>query len=151
MIQTVFGALGRFDRNEKLTPYGVFFMRMTLVAIWIAHFWYKVGYRGMPATVQFFGSLGYPDWFAWADVAAEAVAIVMLACGIYVRALCPLLLIILVPATMVWIPKGFYFVNSGYEFMLTWCILQVVQTLLGPGAFCLRWPEPRAFFAANAD
>jgi putative oxidoreductase len=151
MIPAVFGALGRLDRNEKLTPYGIFFMRMTLVAIWIAHFWYKVGYRGMPATVKFFESLGYPSWFAWADVAAEAVAIVMLACGIYVRALCPLLLIILVPATMVWIPKGFYFVNSGYEFMLTWCILQVVQTLLGPGAFCVRLPEARVEFAATAD
>jgi hypothetical protein len=49
MIPAVFGALGRLDRNRTLTPDGIFFMRMTLVAIWIAHFWYKVGYRGMPA------------------------------------------------------------------------------------------------------
>jgi len=151
MIRKVLGVLEHFDRDEKMTASGVFMLRMTLVAIWIAHFWFKVGYRGMPATMKFFGSLGYPDWFAWADVIAEAVAIVMLACGIYVRTLCPLLLIILVPATVVWIPKGFYFVNSGYEFMLTWCVLQVVQTLLGPGAFCLRLPDRRPEFAATAD
>jgi uncharacterized membrane protein YphA (DoxX/SURF4 family) len=89
----------------------------------------------MPATVTFFQSLGYPSWFAWADVIAEFVAIVMLICGIYVGTVCLLLLIILIPATLVWIPKGFYFVNAGYEFMLTWCILQVVQAVLGAGAF----------------
>jgi hypothetical protein len=30
---------------------------MTPAATWIAHFWFKVGYRGMPVI---FGSLGYP-------------------------------------------------------------------------------------------
>ena len=49
-LRTFFAALQRFDRNETLIPYGIFLLRMTLVAIWIAHFWYKVGYRGMPAT-----------------------------------------------------------------------------------------------------
>jgi putative oxidoreductase len=145
MIGTFLTALRRFDRNETLTPYGIFLLRMTLVAIWIAHFWFKVGYKGMPATVAFFDSLGYPSWFAWADVVAEFVAIIMLLCGIYVRTLSLLLLVILIPATMVWIPKGFYFVNAGYEFMLTWCILQVVQSLLGPGAFSLADREPDGY------
>jgi len=137
MIRMLSDKFLRFDRNETLIPYGIFMLRMTLVAIWIAHFWFKVGYRGMPATETFFASLGYPVWFAWADVIAEAVAIIMLALGVYVRVLCPLLLVILIPATLVWIPKGFYFVGAGYEFMLTWCILQLVQALLGPGAFSL--------------
>jgi putative oxidoreductase len=143
MISTVLAALQRFDRNKAMIPYGIFLLRITLVAIWIAHWWYKVGYRGMPATVTFFHSLGYPSWFAWADVIAEFVAIIMLICGIYVRTVSLLLLIILIPATLVWIPKGFYFVNAGYEFMLTWCILQVVQAVLGPGAFSLAARVPR--------
>jgi putative oxidoreductase len=150
MIGAFFSALERFDRNKALTPYGIFALRITLTAIWIAHFWFKVGYRGMPATVTFFESLGYPSWFAWADVAAESVAIVMLLCGVYVRTLCILLLVILVPATLVWVPKGFYFVGGGYEFMLTWCILQVVQSLLGPGAFSLASREPGAGFGDRA-
>jgi putative oxidoreductase len=142
MMRTFLTALQRFDRNEVMIPYGVFLLRITLVALWIAHWWFKVGYRGMPATVTFFDSLGYPSWFAWADVTAELVAIVMLICGIYVRTVCLLLLVILIPATLVWIPKGFYFVNAGYEFMLTWCILQIVQAVLGPGAFSLTTLEP---------
>jgi putative oxidoreductase len=151
MIGAFFSTLKRFDRNEALIPYGIFALRITLTAIWIAHFWYKVGYRGMPATVTFFESLGYPSWFAWADVAAESVAIVMLLCGVYVRTVCILLLVILIPATMVWIPKGFYFVGAGYEFMLTWCILQVVQSLLGAGAFGLvnREPDGASFVHAG--
>lgn len=151
MMRTFLTALRRFDRNEMLIPYGIFLLRITLVAIWIAHFWYKVGYKGMPATVAFFDSLGYPSWFAWADVVAEFVAIIMLLCGIYVRTLCLLLLFILIPATMVWIPKGFYFVNAGYEFMLTWCILQVVQSLLGPGAFSLADREPGGYSWHKAE
>jgi putative oxidoreductase len=151
MIGTFFAALRRFDQNQALVPYGVFLLRITLTGIWIAHFWFKVGYRGMPATVTFFHSLGYPGWFAWADVIAESVAIVMLACGVYVRTLSILLLVILIPATLVWIPKGFYFVGAGYEFMLTWCILQVVQAVLGPGAFSLVNREPGAALAHAAD
>lgn len=147
-LRTFFAALQRFDRNETLIPYGIFLLRMTLVAIWIAHFWYKVGYRGMPATETFFASLGYPMWFAWADVIVEFVAIFMLLFGVYVRTVCILLLIILIPATAVWIPKGFYFVNAGYEFMLTWCILQIVQAVLGPGAFTLGAGLPRNSLAA---
>ena len=54
MIRTFLTALQRFDRNEMLTPYGIFLLRITLAAIWIAHFWFKVGYKGMPATVAFF-------------------------------------------------------------------------------------------------
>jgi putative oxidoreductase len=137
MIRQCFAWADRLDRNTALTPYGVFALRIVLTAIWAAHFWFKVGYRGMPATDAFFQSLGYPWWFAWLDIAAEAVAMVMMAAGVYVRAVSIVMLVVLIPATAVWIPKGFYFVNAGYEFMLTWCILQVVQALLGPGALTL--------------
>lgn len=139
MISRAFCWARGLDRNTSLTPYGIFMLRIVLTAIWAAHFWYKVGYRGMPATDAFFQSLGYPWWFAWADIAAEAVAMVMMAAGVCVRAVSIVMLVVLIPATVVWIPKGFYFVNAGYEFMLTWCILQVVQALLGPGAFAFEF------------
>lgn len=139
MIRRTYHWARRLDRNRRLTPYGVLMLRIVLTAIWAAHFWYKVGYRGMPATDAFFQSLGYPWWFAWLDIAAEAVAMVMLATGICVRVVSIVMLVVLIPATAVWIPKGFYFVNAGYEFMLTWCILQVVQALLGPGALALEF------------
>lgn len=138
MIKTAMTTLNRFESRGASTEFGAFLLRMTLVAIWIAHFWYKVGYRGMPLTVTFFKSLGYPGWFAWADIIAEVIGIAMLFLGVYVRTVSLLLLIILVPATLVWVPKGFYFVNAGYEFMLTWCVLQVIQGIMGAGAYRLH-------------
>ena len=33
---------------------GAALLRFILAGFWIAHWWYKVGYRGMPATEGFF-------------------------------------------------------------------------------------------------
>jgi hypothetical protein len=37
MMNAVFSGLQRFDRNKAMIPYGVFLLRITPVAIWIAH------------------------------------------------------------------------------------------------------------------
>lgn len=127
--------LARFERNDKLVPYGIFLLRITLGVLWIVHWWYKVGYKGMDVTEKFFGTLGYPPWLAWVDVSVEMVAFVLLVAGIYVRTVSLALLPIIILATLPWISKGYWFPSGGFEFPLVWCILQVVMALLGPGAF----------------
>jgi hypothetical protein len=54
-----------------------------------------------------------------------------------------LLLFLLVPATLVWIPKGFFFINGGYEFPLLWCVLQLVMALCGPGVLRIGRSDER--------
>jgi uncharacterized membrane protein YphA (DoxX/SURF4 family) len=39
---------------------GAALLRFILAGFWIAHWWYKVGYRGMPATQAFFFQQGLP-------------------------------------------------------------------------------------------
>jgi len=131
----VFASLRRLDNNTSLTPYGALLLRLTLAALWLIHGLYKVVHDGMPATEQFFVGLGYPGWVAWVDIIIECGAFVVLLLGTYVRLFSILLLALLIPATLVWIPKGFFFINGGYEFPLVWCVLQIVQALLGPGAW----------------
>jgi putative oxidoreductase len=128
----------RADDDTTLTPYGICLLRVTLAILWLMHGLYKVIHDGMPATEKFFVSLGYPAWTAWADVAIECAAFVLLLLGAYVRVSSVLLLFLLIPATLVWIPKGFFFTNGGYEFPLIWCVLQVVMALCGPGALRIR-------------
>jgi uncharacterized membrane protein YphA (DoxX/SURF4 family) len=45
-------------------PAGALLLRLTLVGDWAIHWWFKVGYRGMPATESFFSSVGLPAWLA---------------------------------------------------------------------------------------
>jgi len=134
MPNKIFDTLQSFDRNERLIPYGILLLRITLAVLWLVHGLFKAVHDGMPATERSFVELGYPAWAAWADVLIECGAFVVLLLGAYVRIVSVLLLVLLIPATLVWIPKGYFFNNGGYEFPLVWCFLQVVLALLGPGA-----------------
>jgi hypothetical protein len=40
-------------------------LRFILARFWIAHWWFKVRYRGMPAAETFFKQQGLPAWRAW--------------------------------------------------------------------------------------
>jgi len=131
-------ALTNFERNTFLTPYGIVALRWTLALWWGVHWCYKVLYQGMPATEHLFVSLGYPGWLAWFDIAGEAIAVIGLAFGLYVRTLSLLLLVILIPATALWIPNGIWAIHGGYEFVLLWIFLQIIQALLGPGPLSVK-------------
>jgi uncharacterized membrane protein YphA (DoxX/SURF4 family) len=90
-------ALTNFEKNTSFTPYGIVALRWTLALWWGVHWVYKVIYQGMPATEHLFVSLGYPAWFAWGDITLEAIAVIGLVLGLYVRTLSLLLLVILNP------------------------------------------------------
>jgi putative oxidoreductase len=112
---------------------GATLLRFVLAGFWLSHWWFKVGYRGMPATVAFFALQGLPAWLAWFAISFEVLVAVGLILGVYVSVLCVLSLPILLASVWIYRKNGFYFSNGGIEFPLLWACAQIAQALLGPG------------------
>jgi uncharacterized membrane protein YphA (DoxX/SURF4 family) len=123
-----------------ISAIGAALLRFILAGLWIAHWWYKVGYRGMLATETFFSRQGLPVWLAWFDVCLEGVVAVGLILGIYVPLLCLISLPILFASMWIYRKNGFYFSSGGIELPILWASVQIAQIMLGPGAF--RIPVP---------
>lgn len=131
-----------------LSSVGAAFLRFVLAGFWIAHWWFKVGHCGMPATEVFFLKQGFPAWLAWFDISFEMVTAICLILGIYVPLLCLLSLPILFASMWIYRGNGFYFTNRGIELPILWACAQIVQTLLGPGSFTIAVPEWLPHFPA---
>jgi uncharacterized membrane protein YphA (DoxX/SURF4 family) len=123
-----------------ISAIGAAFLRFILAGLWIAHLWYKVGYRGMLATETFFSRQGLPVWLAWFDICFEGAVAVGLVLGIYVPLLCLMSLPILFASMWIYRKNGFYFSSGGIELPILWASVQIAQVMLGPGAF--RIPVP---------
>jgi putative oxidoreductase len=136
-------SLDKGASNLDLLPtsaYGAALLRFVLVGFWVIHWWFKVGYRGMSATEGFFMQNHLPAWLAWFDISFEVVVAVCLLLGIYVSLLCIVSLPILFASMAIYGANGFYFPNGGIELPIFWAFAQVVQALLGPGAFRISPP-----------
>ena len=96
-------------QDIRLSGLGAALLRFILAGFWIAHWWYKVGYRGMPATQAFFSQHGLPVWLAWFDVGFEVVVALCLVLGVYVPLLCLISLPILFASMWIYRRNGFYF------------------------------------------
>ncbi len=130
-------------QNLDLSPtsaFGACLLRFILAGFWIAHWWFKVGYRGMPATEAFFKEQGLPAWLAWFDIRFEVVIAVGLVLGIYVPLLCLISLPILFASMWIYRKNGFYFSAGGIELPVLWACAQIAQVFLGAGAFRLPLP-----------
>jgi hypothetical protein len=72
---------------------GAALLRFILASFWIAHWWFKVGFRGMPATEAFFKQQGLPASLAWFVISFEVVIaaglILGVACRYFVWPVCP--------------------------------------------------------------
>jgi uncharacterized membrane protein YphA (DoxX/SURF4 family) len=123
-----------------LSSLGAALLRLVLAGFWIAHCWYKVGYRGMPATEAFFLQQGLPAWLAWFDVGFEVVVAACLALGICVPLLCLVSLPILFASMRIYRRNGFYFSSGGIELPILWACAQIVQVMIGPGDFQVSVP-----------
>src|SRR5467141_299787 len=99
------------------------------------HWWFKVGYRGMPATEAFFLQQGLPAWLAWFDISFEVVIAVCLVLGIFVPLLCLISLPILFASMWIYRRNGFYFSSGGIELPVLWACAQIAQVFLGLGLF----------------
>ena len=127
-------------QDFHLSGLGAALLRFILAGFWIAHWWYKVGYRGMSATQAFFLQQGLPVWLAWFDISFEVVVAVCLVLGIFVPLLCLISLPILFASMWIYRRNGFYFSSGGIELPLLWACAQIAQAMLGPGAFRISVP-----------
>ncbi|HTJ59229.1 MAG TPA: DoxX family protein [Devosiaceae bacterium] len=122
-------------------PIGGFVLRIVLVAFWVVHWWFKVGFHGMPATEAFFTSLGLPTWLAWFDISYEVVIAAMLLTGTFTWFAVITSLPILIASMIIYGHQGFYFPTGGIELPILWALMQIVLGLIGPGAYALKLPE----------
>ncbi len=119
---------------------GATVLRFVLAGFWICHWWFKIGYRGMPATKAFFAQHRLPAWLAWFVVYFEMLVAVGLILGCRVPFLCVASSPILFASVWIYRKNGFYFAGGGVEFPLLWACAQIVQAFLGPGAFRISIP-----------
>jgi putative oxidoreductase len=130
--------------NSDLFPSaaaGAALLRFILAAYWIVHWWYKVGFEGMPATESFFIKQGLPAWLAWFDITFEVIVAVCLILGLYVPLVCIASLPILFASMIIFAGNGFYFPMGGIELPIFWALVQIVQAFLGPGMFRITQPK----------
>jgi putative oxidoreductase len=130
-------------QNLDLSPMsavGAALLRLILAAFWIVHWWFKVGYRSMPATEAFFLQQGLPAWLAWFDISFQVVIAVCLVLGIFVPLLCLIALPILFASMWIYRRNEFYFSGGGIELPVLWACAQIAQVFLGPGAFRITLP-----------
>jgi putative oxidoreductase len=114
-------------------------LRLALGSMYVAHALWKIFTLGMPTTVQFFASQGFPGWTAYPVVAAELVGGALLILGVQVRAVALLLIPVLLGALKVHLPNGFVFSypNGGWEYPAFLIVMSAVQALIGEGAYAL--------------
>jgi putative oxidoreductase len=121
-------------------PVGALLLRLTLVGYWAIHWWFKVGYRGMPATESFFNANGLPSWLAWFDISYEVLIVALLLSGFLFRFACLSSLPILIASMILYGKNGFYFPSGGIELPILWALVQTWLVLIGPGALSFTLP-----------
>jgi len=129
-----------FDERTT-TPYAAFLLRVTMGVMFLAHgLLLKVMTFGLPGTMGFFGSLGYPPVLGAVVALAEIAGGLALIAGVWVRLVSLLFVPILVGATIQHLPAGWLFnaQGGGWEFPAFWTVALLVQAGLGAGAFALR-------------
>jgi putative oxidoreductase len=127
--------------DTRTAPYAALLLRLSLGALLLAHgLLLKVLTFGIPGTVGYFASIGYPGFFAYLVVLGEIGGGLALILGLWTRPIALLLLPILIGATLQHVGNGWMFAakGGGWEFPAFWTVMLVVQALLGDGAFALR-------------
>ena len=126
--------------DNKTAPYAALLLRVSLGVLFLAHgLLLKVMTFGLPGTVGYFQSIGFPPAFAYLVLIGEIGAGVALILGVYSRTVALLALPILIGATLQHIGNGWLFTanGGGWEYPALWTVLLFVQALLGDGAFAV--------------
>jgi putative oxidoreductase len=130
--------------DHRTAPYGIFLLRLTLGALFLAHVAIKLFIFTPAGTAQFFGSLGLPPTLAYLVIVWELAGAVALILGVWPRfaavALVPILLgaIVTVHGAAGFL---FYNPNGGWEFPALWIVGLVAVAAIGDGAFAML-PTP---------
>lgn len=126
--------------DNKTAPYAALLLRVSLGVMFIAHILYlKVFVFTIPGTVQFFESLGLPDFTAYATIAAEGLGGIALILGVQTRYVALALVPVLAGAFWAHSGNGWLFTaqGGGWEYPLFLIVVALVQALLGDGAYAL--------------
>ena len=118
--------------------YGTALLRISLGTIYLAHSaLLKLVVFGMAGTVGYFESIGLPGFVAYATVAVEIAAGLMLLIGYRTRLAALAVLPVAIGATWAHAGNGWVFsgTGGGWEFPAFLVVLSIVQFLLGDGAF----------------
>jgi len=131
--------------DPTTAPYAALVLRLSLGIMFIAHALLKVFVFGLPGTVGFFQSVGFPGWLAYVTIAAELLGGTLLALGVYARWVALALVPILLGALQVHLGNGWVFSaeGGGWEYPAFLATASLVQALLGDGAYALRPAERR--------
>lgn len=126
--------------DPRLIPYATLLLRVSLGVMFLAHgFLMKVLTFGLPGTMGYFGSLGYPPVLGAVVALAETAAGIALILGLWTRLVSLLAVPILIGATLQHLGNGWVFSRpgGGWEFPLFWTVALLVQAGLGSGAWAL--------------
>lgn len=128
--------------NQNI-DYAALILRLALGAMFIAHGLLKVMVFTLPGTAGFFEQVGFPGWTAYLVTAAELGGGTLLIAGVAVRTVSLALVPVLLGAAWVHLGNGWVFSNpnGGWEYPAFLVIASVVQALLGPGRFAVRFPS----------
>jgi len=126
--------------DTRTAPYAALLLRVSLGVLLLSHgLLLKIFTFGLPGTVGYFQSIGYPAVFAYLVVLGEIGGGLALILGLWTRPIAILLLPILVGATLQHVGNGWLFTvnGGGWEFPAFWTVTLVVQALLGDGAYAV--------------
>lgn len=130
--------------NSQTAPYGAFLLRVSLGVMFIAHglilkyFTFTLG-----GTAQYFESIGYPGFLAYAVFAAETLGGIALVLGFQTRLVAFGLVPVLIGAMLEHAGNGWVFSaeGGGWEYPLFLIVISVTVGMLGGGAFALTKRE----------
>jgi len=133
--------------------YAATLLRLALGVMFIAHGLLKVVVFGMPGTVGFFESVGFPGALAYVVTLAEIGGGILLLAGVAVRTVALSLIPILAGAMYVHFGSGWVFSNEngGWEYPAFLIVASVASALLGPGRFALNLPLAKRRPASSAE
>lgn len=126
-------------------------LRIGLGVMFVAHGLLKVLVFTLPGTVGFFESVGFPGWTAYIVAYAEIGGGVLLLAGLAVRAVSLALIPVLLGATLVHLGNGWVFsnANGGWEYPAFLTLAAIVQAILGPGKYAVRFARRTQTVAAS--
>lgn len=127
------------ETNAKLLNLGILLLRCTLGAILFGAGAGKVfkwfGGFGLAMTMQGYRSMGIPDFLAYLSIYTELIGGLLLILGFLTRPVAFAVLINMIVATIVMLPKGFIIGMAAYPFSLM--VSSLVLLLTGPMAYSI--------------
>jgi putative oxidoreductase len=125
---------------DRSVRWAALVLRLALGTMFLAHsVVLKLLTYSLPGTAQYFASVGFPGWLAYATFTAEALGGTLLLLGVQTRWVALALSPILLGALWVHHGNGWVFTaaNGGWEYPAYLFVLCLAQAMLGDGAYAL--------------